>query len=143
MAATLTFRCGACGGWNRVEAGRGAPKCGRCRAALSTRGEVLPVSDDQLDELIAKSPVPVLVDFYADWCGPCQALSPVLAQLGAKYAGRLVVAKVDTERHRRRATSLGVTGIPAVYLYRRGRVVADAGGFRPLAAWEELVAPWV
>jgi thioredoxin 2 len=141
MAQTRTFRCSDCGGWNRVDPARAAPRCGRCKAPLPTDGRPVAVSDAQLDELVAKSPVPVVVDFYADWCGPCQALSPILAQLAAKYAGQLVVAKVDTERHQRHASALGVSGIPAVFVYRGGRVVAQAGGLRPLPAWEQLVAP--
>ncbi|MEQ1564571.1 MAG: thioredoxin domain-containing protein, partial [Myxococcota bacterium] len=116
------FRCPACGGFNRVDAGRHGPKCGRCKASLPTDGAPVSTSDDQLEELIRTSPVPVLVDFYADWCQPCRMLSPVLAELGHKHAGRLVVAKVDTERHPRVASSLRVEGIPAVFLYRGGRV---------------------
>lgn len=135
------YRCPSCGGWNRVDPGRRGPRCGRCGTALPTDGHPVAVSDDELAALVRTSPVPVLVDFYADWCQPCRLLAPVLATLGEKYAGRLVVAKVDTERHPRTARSLGVSGIPAVYLYAGGRVVAEAGGFRPLAAWEALVAP--
>jgi thioredoxin len=101
------------------------------------------VSDDELERLVSASPVPVLVDFYADWCGPCQSLSPILAQLGKRYAGRLVVAKIDTERHKRTASRLGVSGIPAVFVYRGGKVVANQTGLRPLPAWEQLVAPFL
>lgn len=146
MATTqgaATFRCHGCGGWNRVVPGRAAPKCGRCHAPLRTDGQPTTVTDEELDALIASSPVPVLVDFYADWCGPCQALSPVLAQLGAKYAGRVHVVKVDTERHRRHMSQLGISGIPAVFLWKGGRVVANASGLRPLPAWEQLVTPWL
>ncbi len=136
-----TFRCGACGGWNRVADGRSGPKCGRCKAPLRTDGAVASVSDDELAALVATSPVPVLVDFYADWCGPCQALSPILLQLAQRQAGHLQVVKVDTERHKRTAGALGVQGIPAVFVYKGGRVVGSATGLRPLPAWEQLVAP--
>lgn len=140
--ATGILRCPACGGFNRV-VDRPNPKCGRCRAPLPTDGKPIHVSDDQLQELVRTSPVPVLVDFYADWCGPCRSLAPVLEQLGARWSGRLIVAKVDTERDQRTAASLGVEGIPAVFLYRGGRVVAKSAGFQPLGAWEKLIAPHV
>jgi thioredoxin 2 len=138
---TKTFRCGSCGGWNRVDLARGAPKCGRCKAPLATGGQVAHVGDAELDGLFAGSPIPVLVDFYADWCGPCKALAPTLAQLAARHAGELVVVKVDTERHGRHAQRLGVQSIPAVFLVAGGRVVDRGSGNLPLPDWERMVAP--
>ena len=137
------FVCDACGGINRIPAAKLAskPTCGRCHAALPVAGAPVHVSDDELAALVRRSPVPVLVDFYADWCGPCRALAPVLDELGRKRAGQLIVAKVDTQRHPRTAAQLGVQGIPAVFLYRDGQVVSDASGLRPLAAYEAMVAP--
>jgi len=135
------FRCPSCGGYNRVD--RPNPKCGRCKQPLSTDGVPLYVDDDQLDDLVRTSPLPVLVDFYADWCSPCRQLGPVLEELGRKWSGRLIVAKIDTQAHQRTAAQLGVEGIPAVFLYRGGRVVAQQAGFAPLGAWDELVAPHV
>lgn len=139
--ASQTFRCGGCGGLNRVVPGRGDPKCGRCHQALAVDGHPVVVSDDELERLITASPVPVLVDFYADWCGPCRGLAPVLADLAGRHAGELIVVKVDTEQHQRFASRLGVSGIPAVFLYKGGRVVDQAAGLRPLQAWEQMVRP--
>lgn len=136
-----TLRCGACGGLNRVDLSRPAAKCGKCRSALVADGHPVVLSDDELERLVQSSPVPVLVDFYADWCGPCKALAPILTQLGANHVGELLVVKVDTERHQRSAAALGVQGIPAVFLYRDGRVVDRASGLRPLADWERMVGP--
>jgi thioredoxin 2 len=137
------FPCPSCGGVNRVPADKVAnhPTCGRCKAALPTEGAPILLDDDALARLIQASPVPVLVDFYADWCGPCRMLAPVLDQLARQHAGRLVVAKVDTERHQRIAGQLGVQGIPAVFLYVGGRVVDQGSGFQPLPAWQRMVGP--
>jgi thioredoxin 2 len=139
----LYFACPSCGGLNRVPAARVAssPTCGRCKERLPTDGTPLQLDDDALQRLVQASPVPVLVDFYADWCGPCKMLAPVLAQLAQRHAGRMVVAKVDTERSSRTAGQLGVQGIPAVFLYVGGRVVDQGTGFQPLPAWERMVAP--
>jgi thioredoxin 2 len=135
------FRCEGCGGLNRADPARSGARCGSCHRPLRTDGAPVHLDDAALADLVAKSPVPVLVDFYADWCGPCRMLAPVLAQLGAKHAGELVVVKVDTEVHKRTAAQLGVQGIPAVFLYRDGRVVDQAAGYRPLQAWEGFLGP--
>jgi thioredoxin 2 len=143
-AAPLVFRCDACGGINRVDAARIATaRCGRCQQHLRTDGHAHHVSDDELAALVRSSPVPVLVDFWAEWCQPCQVLGPILEDLGQRHTGRLIVAKVDTEAHQRTAAELGVQGIPAVFLYRDGKIVDKATGLRPLPAWEALVAPWI
>lgn len=137
------FRCSSCGEINRVDPARlqSGPKCGRCHAVLPTDGHPVPVTDEQLDHLLRTSPVPVLVDFYADWCQPCKVLAPMLATLGQRHAGRLIVTKVDTERNQRHASRLGVEGIPAVFLFRGGELVDQLTGAHPYPAWEKLVAP--
>lgn len=139
--ATHAYRCSSCGGLNRVDPARAAPRCGRCHAALPTDGHPHDLTDDELERLVRSSPVPVLVDFYADWCGPCQVLGPILSDLATRHRGELIVAKVDTERNPRVAGALGVQGIPAVFLYEGGRVVDQATGLRPLEAWEQMVRP--
>lgn len=139
------FRCASCGRVNKVDGARLAsqPKCGQCGSRLEVSGRPIAVSDDALDALLRDSPVPVVVDFWAAWCGPCRMLGPVLEQLGQKHAGRLIVAKVDTEQHQRHARALRVEGIPAVHVFSGGRPVASDVGYKPLAAWEQLVAPFL
>ena len=135
--------CPSCSKLNRIRADKlgSGPKCGHCKSALDTSGAPRPVDDAELSRLIRSSPVPVLVDFYADWCGPCRSLAPHLEQLGKNHPGALMVVKVDTERHQEHARQLGVQGIPALYLYRDGKVVEQTSGMRPLAFWEDWVRP--
>lgn len=143
MSDTRFFVCPSCHGLNRIPADKvdSHPTCGRCKHALPTAGEPVHLDDDALGKLVRSSPAPVLVDFYADWCAPCRALAPRLAELARRHPGELVVVKVDTDRHPRTAGQLGVRGIPAVYLYHGGRVVGEASGLRPIEAYEQMLAP--
>jgi thioredoxin 2 len=137
-----TFRCPSCGRLNRVDAAReNAAKCGSCKTPIDVTNHPFVVDDAALASLIATSPIPVLVDFYSDSCGPCQHLAPVLEQLAANHKGEMLVAKVDTARHQRTAAELGVQGIPAIFLFRDGRVVDQTVGARPLGAMDAFVSP--
>lgn len=142
MPPSLHYRCPACGRINRVqpERARLCPTCGACKANLEVSGAPVHLDDDAVQRLVDTSPVPVLVDFYADWCGPCRSLAPTLQELGRRHAGQLIVVKVDTERHQRLASRLSVQGIPALFLFRGGQVVDQATGALPLAALEQLVS---
>lgn len=141
----LLFRCASCGGVNRVDAERlhKAPTCGRCKASLDASGDPVHLDDDGLEALVANSPVPVLVDFYADWCAPCRAVAPAIATIAKESRGRLVVAKVDTDRHARVASRLGVRGIPAFFVFAGGKVVGQRAGAMPLGAMRQWVQPFL
>lgn len=142
---SLAFRCSSCAGVNRVDPARldRAPACGRCKAPLDLTGHPAQLSDDELAALVAQAPVPVLVDFWAPWCGPCRSVAPQLEAVARKRAGQVLVVKVNTDEHPRTAGALGIRGIPAFAVYVGGRVVQQASGAMGADRLEQLVAPHV
>ncbi len=143
MSAALLFRCESCGGLNRASAERLAehPRCGRCQTPINAANPPFDVDDDQLERLVARSPVPVLVDFWAPWCGPCRAVAPHLAELAKRHAGKLLVAKVNTDQHTRTAGALQVRAIPSLAVYVGGRLQTLEAGARMGPQLEALVRP--
>jgi thioredoxin len=99
------------------------------------------VTDQDLDRVVSGTEVPVLVDFYADWCGPCKVMAPVLDAVAREMAGRALVAKLDTDRNPAMATArFAIRGIPTLVVFRGGREVAREVGAVPKPRLEALVA---
>ncbi len=138
--AHITVRCQFCETWNRVDAARASdrPKCGKCGKPMLL-DRPLHLNDDTFARTIAGSDVPVLVDFYADWCGPCKTMAPSIDELAREHQGTALVAKLDTDRAQRTAADFGIRGIPTTILFKGGREVARQTGAVPKAALEQML----
>jgi len=128
----LTLRCQFCETWNRIDAARAAdrPKCGKCGKPMLL-DRPFPLDDDTFARTIQAAEVPVLVDFYADWCGPCKVMAPAIDEIAATYQGRALVAKLDTDRAQRTASSFNIRGIPTTIVFKGGKEVARQTGAMP------------
>jgi thioredoxin 2 len=122
--------CANCGQKNRVPAKYLAStgRCGACKALLPPVAEPLAADDTLFDEVIRDAPVPVLVDFWADWRGPCHMAAPEVARATADMAGKAIVLKVDTEKYPQIAARYNVRGIPNFVVFAGGRLVVQQAG---------------
>ncbi|HEY83345.1 MAG TPA: thioredoxin [Dehalococcoidia bacterium] len=96
-------------------------------------GKPIEVSDDNFDQVVLQSDKPVLVDFWAAWCGPCRMVAPIVEELAEEYEGRVTVAKVDVDQNRKTASRYGVMSIPTLLIFKNGAPVSNIVGFRPKA----------
>lgn len=125
--------CHSCGQKNRVRAVNlaGAVKCGACKTTLGPVAEPLDADVALFDEVLRGATVPVLVDFWAAWCGPCRSVAPEVTRVASEMAGRAIVLKVDTEAHPEIAARYAVQGIPNFVVLKGGRTVSQQAGVVP------------
>ena len=97
------------------------------------------VTDATFDAEVKNSDIPVVVDFWAEWCGPCKQIGPALEELATEYEGKIKVVKVDVDSNPNSAAAMGVRGIPALFNFKDGQVVSNLSGARPKAALQSWI----
>jgi thioredoxin 2 len=137
----LTVRCQFCDSWNRIDAAKvtDGPKCGKCGKPILLERPIT-LTDDTFTRTITESDVPVAVDFYADWCGPCRMMAPAVDALAAQVQGKALVAKLNTDHSSRTASGFGIRGIPTMIVFQNGKEVARRSGAMPLEGLQQLMA---
>jgi thioredoxin 2 len=139
-ARHFTVRCQFCDTWNRIDAARAPdrPKCGKCAKPILL-DRPLALNDETFARTIAESEVPVLVDFYADWCGPCKMMAPFVDEIARERQGTVLVAKLDTDRAQQTATAFNIRSIPTSIVFRDGKEVARHSGAMQKRGLEEFL----
>jgi thioredoxin 2 len=136
----VTLQCQFCSTWNRIDISRAKdrPKCGQCSRPLLL-DRPYPLTDDSFARTIAESEVPVIVDFYADWCGPCKMMAPSVDALAAKNIGRALVAKLNTDFNAKTAQGHQIQGIPTTMVFNANALVSRQSGALPMNVLEEML----
>jgi thioredoxin 2 len=137
IASSEVIKCPVCGKRNRVPAAAsGIPQCGNCHSPLPW---IADAGDDNYRNVVEESSVPVLVDLWAPWCGPCHLVSPALEQLAYDFAGKVKLVKINVDESPSVSQRFGVQGIPTLLVTRKGEVIARQTGAAP----ESTLRTWL
>ncbi|HKL82108.1 MAG TPA: thioredoxin TrxC [Desulfobacter sp.] len=143
----LIIRCTKCGAKNRVPENRmsESPKCGKCGTILPLEIFDAPVNvtDADFDREVMQSSLPVLVDCWAPWCGPCRAVGPILDGLAKTYRGRLKIAKVNVDENPMTSSKYRIQSIPAMLFVKNGSLVDQVAGALPKEALEARIKSFI
>jgi thioredoxin 2 len=140
MSPPLAIPCPHCTALNRVPADRVAehPNCGRCKKALFN-GHPFDLNSDNFDAITGRGDLPVLIDFWAPWCGPCIGFAPVFIQAASTFEPRLRFAKLDTEAQPELAARFNIRSIPTLIVLKQGREIARQSGALNAAQLQQFV----
>ena len=138
---TVTLACQFCTTLNKLDTSRHAdrPKCANCKKPFLI-DRPLKVHEEHFDKTVLEAEVPVIVDFYADWCGPCRAMAPMLDEIARANAGEMLVVKVDTDASPKVSERYGIKSIPYFARFEKGEVVKTAVGAVGLDGLKDLAS---
>jgi len=134
---TVNIRCSACGTKNRIPADKSgmAAKCGRCSALLDISdlfgGKPLVVTDNNFSEKVLMSPIPVLLDCWAPWCGPCKMIGPVMDEIAAEYSGKVRICKLNVDENPVTSAKYNISSIPTMLIFDRAKLADTLVGALP------------
>ncbi len=145
MYETVIIRCENCRTLNKVLKSKllSGPICGNCKNKLKIYDKPVIVNDSTFQEHVINAAQTVVVDFYANWCGPCKMFAPIFENFASKFAGQVKAVKVDTEQSRNTAAKYGIQSIPTLIIFKNGQEVQRVSGALSEPQLENLVAPYL